>query len=151
MEWLSGLFALLGVLLGLGVSEYRRRQERADRYRDMTFEKRLQTHQEAYRLTMTAGDIMNQPNVQEFAGELLKLTDEAREWLNNNCLYIDRRSYLAFTSAFLSVSTYGRDLVEQRQTVNQALEYARSETEKCLKCIAEGIGAEYLPKTDKRL
>ena len=74
----------------------------------MTFEKRLQAHQEAYRLAMSAGEIINQPDIEvhKFAERLLKITNEAREWLNNNCLYIDKRSHQALIQAFFAVSIY---------------------------------------------
>ena len=48
MEWLTGLFTLLGVSLGIGIGELRRWQERKERFQLMTFEKRLETHQAAY-------------------------------------------------------------------------------------------------------
>ena len=47
MDWLTGLFTLLGVGLGLGYSEYKNYRERKERFQVISFEKRLQVHQNA--------------------------------------------------------------------------------------------------------
>jgi len=159
--WTS-LIGLFGVLLGAGIAEFRHWMERKDRYKVMTFEKRLQVHQEAYRLCMEMAMLL--VDGLEAGKRSLELGDEAKEWLNRNCLYLDKRSHRAIISAFFAASNYFSDIAKQRQKVNQALEAkqrqvvyvnlahneAQSEMKKCLKFIAEGVGAEYLPETNKQ-
>ena len=43
-EW---IVALISVVLGAGISEFRHWRENKEQFRVMTFEKRIQTHQEA--------------------------------------------------------------------------------------------------------
>ncbi len=150
-EWWVPLVGLFGVLIGVGITEFRLRMERKDRYRIMTFEKRLQVHQELYRLCMEQAMLLNELHAKglEASEKFLKSHDEIKEWLNHNCLYIDTRSWRAVINAFFAASIYGRDFAEQRQTIDKAYEYARSEFTKCLSSIAKGVGAKYLPETDK--
>ena len=151
-EWWVPLVGLFGVLVGVGITEFRLWAERKDRYRIMTFEKRLQVHQEAYRLCMEQAMLMNDLHKKEpeVVKKFNKSHDEAKDWLNHNCLYLDTRSWRGIMNAFFAASIYGRDLAEQRQTVDKAYEYAHSEFTKCLSSIAKGIGAKYLPETDKK-
>ena len=64
-EWWVPLVGLFGVLVGVGITEFRLWAERKDRYRIMTFEKRLQVHQEAYRLCMEQAMLMNDLHKKE--------------------------------------------------------------------------------------
>ena len=119
----------------------------------MAFEKRLQVHQEAYRLCMDAGLLVNELSSKgiEAAEKFNKLHDEAKGWLNCNCLYLGPQSEKAFLDAFFAASIYGRDFAEQRPTINKSLEYAKTEVRKGLKFIAKGVGVKYIPdiKEDK--
>ena len=150
-EWWVPLVGLFGVLLGVGITEFRLWMERKDRYRIMTFEKRLQVHQEAYRLCMEQATLLNELHEKGLGAseKFLRSHDEAKEWLSRNCLYLDTRSLHAVINAFFAASIYGRDLAEQRQTVDKAFEYAHLEFTKCLSSIAKGVGAKYLPGIDR--
>lgn len=46
-DWVAPVIGLIGVILGVSISEYRYWRESKERYRIITFEKRLETHQEA--------------------------------------------------------------------------------------------------------
>ncbi len=150
-EWWVPLVGLFGVFAGVGITEFRLWMERKDRYKIMTFEKRLQVHQEAYRLCMDKAMLLNELHAKglQASEKFLKSHNEAKEWLNHNCLYLDTRSWRAAINAFFAASIYGRDIAEQRQTVDKAYEYARSEFTKCLSSIAKGVGAKYLPEPDE--
>lgn len=48
MDWITPLVGFLGLAIGFGYQEYKIRHERKDKYKDMVFGKRLESHQGAY-------------------------------------------------------------------------------------------------------
>lgn len=135
MDWLIALFTLLGVMLGLGYSEYKNRQERKERFRIMTFDKRLEAHQKAYYWWNELNRVLNIGD----ADEIHKIASEAREWWNGSCLFLDTNSR--------------RDMV---RLINLSHMYANGNKTaqehiwdyviKASKAIVLGIGFEYLPE-----
>jgi hypothetical protein len=150
-DWGIALIGVGGIIVGAIITEVRYWLDRKQRFRVMTFEKRLQVHQDAYRLCMEQALLMDELRRKglEVSERFLKSHDETREWLNRNCLYLDKRSHKAIIEAFFATSIYGRDFAEKRETINQAYDYAHSKLEDCLKFTTEGIGAEYLPETER--
>ena len=134
MEWLTGLFTLLGVMLGLGFSEYRSRQERKERFRVMTFDKRLETHQQAYYWCQKLNEVLNASDKEE----VHKTADKAREWWYNNCLFLDRESRSNMAGLTILAHSYANGL--------KSGEYVWDKLMATLRAIVVGIGFEYLPE-----
>ena len=155
MEWFVGIFTLLGVMLGLGYSEYRNRQERKERFRVMTFEKRLQKHQEALSLCIRLS-VLTTPRKLEEGEEgsrsLLDYMDETTNWFIDNCLYLDERSRLRMIEVLNYATKEGRKFLEVGDTPidrEQKLKLLVKELRKTMECLSQGVGAKYLPELMK--
>ena len=134
MEWLIALFTLLGVILGLGYSEYKNRQGRKERFRVMTFEKRLEAHQQAYYWCHKLNEVLN---IGEKA-DIHNTANKAREWWNSNCLLLDTNSRREIVQLINLSHAYAHDL--------KSGEYVWDSLQKSLKSVVKGIGFEYLPE-----
>jgi hypothetical protein len=139
-EWVAPVVGLIGVVLGAGISEFRHWREDKEQYRVMTFEKRLQTYQEALSLCYELQDILNIAKSNE---EKYEVIDKLQKWWENNCLSLDentRQSINALTSeAYGHVSGYA----EKRSTVFVKLVETRA-------TIVQGIGIRHLPERPKK-
>ena len=136
MDWLNGVFALGGVALAIAVEELRRWRERRERFRDMTFEKRLQAHQEAYYWVIRLG----KPYESGDWSDMKSVADKAAEWFSQHCLYLDTHSHNAFSSLLSILYDYIES--PQNKDMAQAALEAHIET---IKAIVKGIGLQYLP------
>lgn len=58
-DWVLATIDPVCLLLGIGVSGLRQWRQERDRYKFMTFEKRLTVHQEAYKLTSNIGQLFS--------------------------------------------------------------------------------------------
>ena len=156
-EWGIALIGVAGLILGTIISEVRHWLDRRKRFQVMTFEKRLQAHQEALSWCMRTA-ILTQPKaLKETEGieNLLNCLQEAMEWLIHNCLYIDENSRISMLNTFTFAIKQARECSnEEKPTIindEQKLQVIRGEMHKVAKCIIEGIGAKYLPETEKQL
>ena len=106
MDWVTAVIGLVGVIVGVGIQEFRIWRERKDKYKDMVFEKRLDAHQGAYYWCMTLFELMLPPKLMKDGGvkvaaeETLKATD----WLNKNALYLDEDSRVVMNLFFRYIS-----------------------------------------------
>lgn len=132
---LIALFTLLGVMLGLGYSEYKNRQERRERFRVMTFEKRLQAHQQAYYWCQKLNEVLNIGGNKE---TIHTTANQAREWWNSNCLLLDAVSRSEMVGLMNFAHLYAND--------NEMGRNVWSSLVTTLKAVVSGIGFEYLPE-----
>lgn len=95
----EAIFGLIGVVVGSGLvivySYYRDRREREEKYKVMTFEKRLEAHQEAFNLIRELNKSF--PASIEAIDEVkTKIIAEARDkldkWWALHCFYLDPKS-----------------------------------------------------------
>jgi TPR repeat protein len=134
VEWITGLFTLLGAAIGAGISEYRNWRERKNRLRIMTFEKRLEAHQKAYYWCHKLNEVLNISN----KSEIHRISNEAREWWNNNSLYLDAVSRSKMVGLFNLAHMYADD--------HESGNYVWERLWETFKAIVSGIGFEYLPE-----
>lgn len=139
MDWSNGFFTLLGVLVGVGITELRRWREYREKYRVLTFEKRLQAHQQAYYWCQKLIEVLNITRKSE---DILKTAKEAREWWNGNCLFLDAKSRISMVRLTNASEMYA-DKLQRGAEVFRILDQT-------LKAIVVGIGAEYLPEMLKK-
>lgn len=167
VEWLTGLFTLLGMALGAGITEFRHWRERRERYQVMTFEKRLQAHQQAFSWCMNVHGILKRmtivqelERVEELGRKFVEVTDKATDWWAHNCLYLDDHSKLRFLKMINMTGQQVNEIldksVKEAQTKKahasvQISEDVRAEIKKTLTCLVEGIGAKYLPEIEEEL
>ena len=135
MEWLNGIFALFGVLIGLGFSEYRMWQTRKERFRIMTFEKRLEAHQKAYYWWNNLNRVLNVGD----ADQIHEKASEAREWWDGSCLFLDTNSRREMVRLINLSHAYANGN-------KMAQEHIWDYVPKTSKAIVLGIGFEYLPE-----
>ena len=135
MEWLTGLFTLLGMALYAGISEFRNWQERKGRFRVMTFEKRLEAHQKAYYWWSNLNRVLNVGDAEE----IHRIANEAREWYDGSCLFLDTNSRREMVR-FINLSHMYANGNKMAQ------EHIWDYVVKTSKAIVLGIGFEYLPE-----
>lgn len=141
-DWVLATIGPVCLLLGFGVSELRQWRQERDRYKFMTFEKRLTVHQEAYKLTSDIGqlffDLLTGEGMPS-GGELGPDVADMRKWWRGNCLWLDKASRKIFLDFINSVERYAES-------------YDSEDAQKCFdlvetttKTIVRGIGEQYLP------
>jgi hypothetical protein len=129
-EWAVGI---LGVIMGVAATSLWQWLDRRERYRVMTFEKRLEAHQHAHYLCtqawlllidlkraeqntikifetdkeseeLVARKLESVKKLEEATGKLQKFYQESVEWLTQNCLYLDHRSQILFPEAIIAIA-----------------------------------------------
>ena len=154
MDWFPAVMALVGVLVGLGVQEFRNRRGKKDKYKDMVFMKRLEVHQEAYYLcTKLSHSVAPDKLVRDGAVDAaMKEIWGAVEWLEKNTLYLDifsmdKMSRLLFY--MIERSPKYRD-EEWRKNLNIEEEKLKigKDISGVLYSLEKGIGVDYLPERE---
>ena len=154
MDWFPAVMTLVGVLVGLGVQEFRIWRERKDKYKDIVFEKRLEAHQDAhYRCKRLLG-VMMPYKLMKDAGKKAAIEEIGKyyEWRNKNALYLDRDSRIKMNMLF----KYVLDAVEKYEDGEWLKNInVREETQKLnenivevLYSIEKGLGVDYLPEEE---
>lgn len=141
-DWAVAIIGPICLLLGIGISEFRQWRQERNKYRFVTFEKRLTVHQEAYNLASEIGAMF----FEQLTGQGMPTSEnltftisKTRAWWRGNCLWLDKASRKAFL-----------DLVNHTEVYAES--YDPDDAEKCLafagiatKKIASGIGEQHLP------
>jgi hypothetical protein len=138
------VFGLIGVILGVGVMEFRHWREERERYQVMTFEKRLETHQAALNWCYQLNRVLNSRD----PGDIHGIADQAREWWNKNCLLLDEKSResmvltINFSHSYANKFEHPDKGEPEAQKGSQVWHYLNDS----LRAIHEGIGVKYLPE-----
>jgi hypothetical protein len=152
MDWFPAVMTLVGVLIGVGIQEFRYWHERKDKYKDMVFEKRLEVHQGAYyRCHRLVGFMMPEKLVED--GGIEALADELgeyREWISKNALYLASDSKIKMNMFFHYAFKKGKKYADKEgiKTMNvkeETLELTKNFVE-VLASVERGVGVEYLPE-----
>jgi hypothetical protein len=155
MAWFPAVMTLVGVLVGVGVQEFRIWREKKDKYKDMVFERRLDAHQGAYYECMRLLKfVMPDKLVVDGGVEVaIEETLEAHEWLNKNALYLDEDSRTKMSALFnyICETTIKYKDAKWRKNINIGEETRKliDNLSEVLGCIQRGIGVEYLPERKK--
>jgi len=148
-DWAIAVAVIVGTLLGAGIAEFRHWVERKERYQVITFEKRLEAHQQAFGLCLKVSFLCEEAlkNSSEYPKEFADAVSKAMEWWGNNCLYLDEDSREAMLDALEGVT----DIVA-KQDESSITDYHKSVSKKVAKALArivEGVGAKYIPEIEK--
>jgi hypothetical protein len=153
MDWVTAVIGLVGVIVGVGIQEFRIWRERKDKYKDMIFEKRLDAHQGAYYWCTTLIKLALPQSLLKDGGiqALVKGMRDATEWLNKNALYLDEGSVIEMNRFLRYVSERGVKYTRERggKDINvkeEVMELAKN-SGKLLASLKKGIGYKYLPET----
>jgi len=153
MEWLVGL---IGVIIGAGIQEFRHWRESKERYQVMTFEKRLQVHQDAVSwcwkiaMNMTPGKLKDAEGIHR----LLDDVKDATEWVAHNCLLLDYDSNNSMRSVLEFATETTRKYVNGEANAldkDRAIKEISKNVGKATRCIAQGVGVKYMPDIGERL
>ena len=132
-EW---IVALISVVLGAGIIEFRHWRDSREQFRVMTFEKRLQTHQEAlsycYKLYHSIFSRKDE-------GEKNKTVNEVGKWWEDNCLLLDEKSRRKMLDLVGDARDYVNGFAESQSTVQRTFR-------ETLRVISQGIGVKHLPE-----
>ena len=137
------LIGLLGVILGISASAFWQWTESEDRYRAMTFESRLEAHQEAFALAdktmrrfysvrIGVSSIPDKPTLYSYFEEL-------REGWQAYCLYLEPTARGAFYDLMMATAQCWQDY--NSENAKKCYDLAEAAEQK----LVEGIGQEYLP------
>ena len=121
--------------------------EQEDKYRELTFERRLQAHQEAFNWIQKLNHILNVASMIEKRTEaqekISAITREARDWWDNNALYLDEKSRQKMIPAINHSHLYFTNMDQGFPML------AWDKLDEALSAILEGIGTSHLPKEIK--
>jgi hypothetical protein len=133
---MEAIYSLVGVIVGAGITGFVTwriyQTNRKDQFRTMAFEKRLETHQNAYYWFQKVNDCLAR-------NKFLKLPDtidQAQEWWYANCLWLDEKSRNEMIRFFYFARHYSPT------KKNQDWDSIPS----CAQAIITGIGYKYLPE-----
>ena len=136
------LIGLIGILLGIAATSFFKWIDRKERFKVMTFEKRLDVHQSAY--------YWNQRIYQELSSKdasiLKKIISDAQQWWNTNCLLLDENSRISMISVFNSTNRYARGI--EHPDLATGSERVWDDLDKNHKDIIKGIGVEHLNRIE---
>ena len=152
-EWTVPLIGFAGVILGVGITEFRLWKESREKYHAMIFEKRLEVHQKAFYWCLKIGETLNEVEKDEY--DTMKAFSncayEAREWLDNNCLYLNVTSYVGMIGALrMALAPVSKLLKEEEADIDASKKEAQTKLTETLRSIVEGIGVKYLPEMDEQ-
>ena len=133
----EALVGLLGVVFGIAITVLLHWLDKEARYRDITFEKRLSAHQEAYYQNQTMYEALNSNDKDEIHNK----ADDMKEWWKKNSLYLDNRSSQSMLALFSASLQYSLP-----PSNPQGAEKIWNLLEINLKDIINGIGAKHLPR-----
>jgi len=135
-------FSLLGVIIGILVTSFWNWRERKERFKVMTFEKRLEAHQLAYYWNQTIYHSLNSGDAEQIRGYI----HNAQEWWNSHCLFLDEKSQKSFITVFNSGNRYVRNIT--RPGSEPKAEQIWDDLQNNLSDIVKGIGAEHLQRVE---
>lgn len=96
----EGIFGLAGVLLGFTVTLYLKSREQKERYKIMTFEKRLEVYQKLYYFNQTLWGNMG------VVGGPDDVLNQLKEYWKNNSLYVDDNTSKSTFALISSTQNY---------------------------------------------
>lgn len=155
--WIGAIIGFIGVILGIVIVEVRLWRERKERYQVVTFEKRLEVHQQAFswcvkmatHLGQSYGEISSdEANLHSIT--LNELYEEATDWYGNNCLYLDEASRKSIFDAIGLLLDRAEQLMNNTRETSQFVQQARKTVGKTMRYIANGLGVKYLPDIDRQ-
>ena len=157
---LSALIGLGGALMGayagfrgsksateMSIKIWQR--ERDEKYRDLTFETRLQKHQEAFRTVHQLQSALSSINFlkdENCAREcVFAEAKAARKWWDKNCLYLDEQSRSDLLTA---INMAGNYLIRKEEKMTQPV---WNQFDKTVDSILSGIGKKHLSAEAKEM
>ena len=116
METIIGIFTILGGFIGSLITYVIFKLERKDKFRMVAIEKRLATHQEAFKLWDKLLHVIHLNDEEK-----IKTLNDAREFWFNNSLYLEKETRKRFLEAIGIVEFYKDKLEIYREEKDKKL------------------------------
>jgi hypothetical protein len=133
--------AFFGALIGGGLAVigqlYISKKERLDKFKIMALEKRLESHQDAFRLWY---DLMWSLNDDDQRGVQ---AEKCNDWWVDNQFYLDKKSSSAFKTAALVANTFGEYRAGDKNAAEERKKAFR-EMQKVGSYLRKGLGLPHL-------
>jgi len=155
--WLTPVIGIIGVIIGVGITEIRQWMERKEKYQTLIFERRLKVHQEAYslcyRLELNIHLLQKNEMLQKTKKQYDKCVDDAKrinDWWLDNCLYLDKKSQeMILNTLFYSTKQIDSIMEDKKDEVLE--KFMEEQFKVTLDSIAKGVGVKYLPEIKEQL
>lgn len=95
-SWVGFVGAFIGATIPAAMQWFLSRRERLERYKLVALEKRLEVHQQAFRIWRELMVSLNKPD------QLAQVVQRGQDWWNDHCLYLDGKSRKSFYSSLVS-------------------------------------------------
>jgi len=144
-DWVAGMTGLIGVALGIFATSYWQWRQDKEKYRVMTFEKRLDIHQTLYSLNQSIYEnIRNRAEITQYGNEL-------KEFWKTKSLDLDKNTRISAMVLLSAVREYSR-LLSNQGTEPRILDEKEtaliSKLNNNLRDIEEGVGTEHLSRVE---
>ncbi len=156
---MNALIGFVGVLIGAGIGLIPYFIERKERYKfesyknelerkleefkkdlKIKYEVRIKTHQEAFAWLMDLNVVLNSGD----EAKMHKTADQARDWWNKNCFYLDSVSRQKFFSLTQKSHMFARDLREKDPDIKRASRDIWDLLDDTINSVRDGIKVERL-------
>ena len=134
---------LLGVITGILANSFWNWIERKERFKVMTFGKRLEAHQSAFYWNQTIHHSLSSHD----ADRIRRCISEAQEWWNSSCLFLDEKSQKSWIAVLNSGNRFSRNV--ERPGSDPKAERIWHDLDNNLRDIVRGIGAAHLHRQQK--
>lgn len=141
--WVGLVGIVIGIILSEGIHWLRDRRESKEKYRAMLYGKCLEAHQKAFYYIQKLNEVLNVAQSDE---DIWKVTREAREWWDSNCLYLDEQSRREMIPAINYAAVYTQS---RRNRNGYTLPPVWEQLEKTKKAIVSGIGMKHIEEPKK--
>ena len=121
-------------------SELERKLEEFKKDLEIKYEVRIRTHQEAFAWLMQLNDSLNIGNKDKID----EVADQARDWWNKNCFYLDSVSRQKFFSLTQKSHMFARDLKEKDPDAKKASRDTWNLLDDTINSVRDGIKVEHL-------
>ncbi|MHA1971577.1 MAG: hypothetical protein ACTSW1_01220 [Candidatus Hodarchaeales archaeon] len=105
--WIGVIGVIGGAIIGAGIQEFRLWGERKDKYRVMSFDRRLEAHQQAFAALHELNRILN----TGVSKDIDRTAIETRKWWDKNCLFLDEKSRSLMLKTINLSHQYAGDLL----------------------------------------
>jgi len=158
------IIGFIGVIIGAGIGLIPYFIERKERYKfesyknelerkleefkkdlEIKYEVRIKTHQEAFAWLMQLNDALNIGNKDKID----EVADQARDWWNKNCFYLDSVSRQKFYSLTQRSHMFARDLGEKDPDAKKASRDIWNLLSDTINSVRDGIKVEHLDVLEK--
>ncbi|MDH4222353.1 MAG: hypothetical protein OEV55_02315 [candidate division Zixibacteria bacterium] len=161
---MNAVIGFIGVIIGAGIglipyfierkekykfesykNELERKLEEFKKDLEIKYEVRIKTHQEAFAWLMDFHVVLNSGD----EARMRKNAEQARDWWNKNCFFLDENSRGKFMALTNMVYAYARDFKSSDPDARKISKTVWSLLDETIDAVFSGLKAERLPVLEK--